>query len=117
VLVRGTAFLLKDHLWFVLSDPSHSSGKVLCVNLTTPGGFCEDDECFLTTEDYSWIKHRSVVAFSFAKIGDTEKLDEAINTGALCQPKQCVLPISTIEKVVLAGNRSIQLNDEVRELL
>jgi hypothetical protein len=90
---------------------------VLCVNLTTPGGLCEDDECFLTREDYSWIGHQSVVAFSFARVGCTEKLDEAITAGNISQPTHRVLPAATIEKVTRAARCSIQLADEKRGLL
>jgi hypothetical protein len=117
VLARGTAFYWDSHVWFVLSDPNHASGNVLCVNITTPGGICEDDECFLTNHDYSWITHKSVVAFSRAKVVDASQLEQVIINGLLKQPYSTVVPAETVALVAAKAKISKQLSREKRQLL
>ena len=117
MLARGTAFYWDGHVWFVLSDPNHPSGNVLCVNITTPGGICEDDECFLKNEDYSWITHESVVAFSKAKIVKASQLGQVITDGVLEQPHSTVVPEETVAFVATKAKVSKQLSPEKRKLL
>lgn len=116
---RGTAFIRDGHVWFVLSDPQHSSGWVLCVNLTTYGGICYDNECFLTPADYDWIKpgNKTVVAFSRARFYRVEKLEYALESGALRQPKQKIVPLKTVSKVAIIAKTSAELSPEMKHIL
>jgi hypothetical protein len=123
VLKRGTAFYYKDlgltksHVYFVLSDPNHSSGTVLCVNFTTPGGACSDSECFIEATDYLWLTRRSVVAFSKAIIGNAAKLQKLIEDGILGQPSPDIVPMATVNAVLAAARTSKQLSAANKRLL
>jgi hypothetical protein len=119
VVERGTAFIRDGHVWFVLSDPGHSSGWVLCVNLTTYGPHCYDNECFLTPDDYDWIKpgHKTVVAFSRAKFYRVDKLKYALESGALRQPKQKLVPLETVSKVAIIAKTSREVSPDMLHIL
>lgn len=98
---------------------NHASGYVLCVNITTPGGICDDNECFLTRTDYGWIKpnHRSVVAFSRSKVYAVDKLEQAISCGALRQPTPDCVPAKTVSIVAIKAKISDQISEEKKHLL
>lgn len=123
MLTRGTAFFFgevseqKKHVWFVLSDPRHPSGEILCVNFTTPGNFCPDNECFVDPNEYAWLSYRSVVAFSRARTGKASVLEKSILSGRLEQPSPNCVPISTVNFVLAKAKNSRELSVEKKCLL
>ena len=112
----GTAFVWDKHVWFVLSAPN-PHGQVLCVNLTTLDEECVDDECILSQADFSWIEHRTAVAFSRAKLWPAKKISEAIASGALERPRPNAVPLATVEKVRISAIASRGLRKEWKILL
>jgi hypothetical protein len=117
VLSKGDAFIRNGHVWFLLSDPAANKGRVLCANITSFDEECTDDECFLTPQDYSWIKHQSVVAFSRAKVWDAAIISKCIQDGKLKCPHPKSLPASTISKIVEIALLSRELSEEQKAYL
>lgn len=123
MLARGTAFFFqepgdeKKHVWFVLTDPNHPSGKILCVNFATPGGLCPDNECFVGPSGYAWLRYRSVVAFSRARFGKATVLENSIRSGALQQPTPNCVPPATTDFVAAEAKISRELSPEKKRFL
>ena len=123
MLTRGTAFFYQDlgstkkHLRFVLSDPNHPSGKVLCVNFATPGGLCPDAECFVDPSQYAWLRYRSVVAFSRRIVGNAAILERLIVDGTLEQPNPPTVPLATVDFVAAKAKNSKELSKTEKSLL
>jgi hypothetical protein len=119
VLSLGDAFLWDGHVWFILSEPRHVSGKVLCVNLTTLDEECPDDECVLDNPDYGWIDpgHLTAVAFSRARVFDARKVEESISSGLIRRPRPNQVPAATMAKIVTAAKASKELSAEKRRML
>ena len=111
-MTSGWAFVYKGHIWFVLSEPCPSSDEVLCVNLTTLDEDCEDDECILNHNHYSWISHESAIAFSRANPFKISKLYAALKAGILKRPSPDVVPPETVRLVVSKARQSRQLRKE-----
>ena len=87
------------------------------MNFTTPGGICADNECFVNPSDYAWLKHRSVVAFSRAEIGNASKLEQCINFGHLQQLQPNIVPAVTIDFIVARAKISKELSPEKKLFL
>jgi hypothetical protein len=117
VISKGSAFIWEGHVWFILSDPKRHSGQVLCVNITTLDEECPDDECLLNPSDYGWIKHASVAAFSRARVFKLVNLIEAINKGLLKQPVPNLIPLKTIQKIIICARCSRELSADKKKFL
>ena len=119
VLTTGSAFIWDGHVWFILSDPQANRGEVLCVNLTSLDAECPDDECFLDHSDYGWIEmnHKTVVAFSRARIWNASKIQMAIAKGLIKCPTLNVVPKATVSKVIKAALASRELGADMKAFL
>ena len=117
MLSKGAAFIRDGHVWVVLSEPAANNGQVLCANITSFDDECPDDECFLTAQDYSWVKHQSVIAFSRARIWNAGKISKCIQDGTLKCPHPKSLPPATVSKIIEIGLLSRELSQEQKAYL
>ena len=119
MLPKGTSFIRRGHIWFTLTEPIKGNPDVLCVNLTTLDDECVDDECFITPSDYWWVEdnHRTVVAFSRARIWNATKIVETLKEGTLRKPREGDIPPATIVKIVKAALKSNQLSNDLKAML
>lgn len=70
----------KEHIYFVISDPSVGSGEVVFVNLTKWRDD-KDQVCIIEPGDHPFVKERSVVFYSRLVISSEASLTEAISKG------------------------------------
>ena len=115
----GTTFIWAGHVWVVISDYlKHSDRKVLGVNLTTMDDECPDDECILDETHYSWIEpnHRTAVAFSRAKLWDSQKLFAHVGH-TLPKPREGDIPPGTVAIIIKCALASRELGEEIKALL
>jgi len=117
VSLTGKVYWRNGHIWVVISVPSHRSGKLLYVNLTTLDNECVDDECILSTADYGWIKHRTAVAFTRALIAEARQFNEAIRLGLLQPGNPPSVPDQCLAKIQKAALTSKHLSNEKKMLL
>jgi hypothetical protein len=108
----GDAFLMsvppdfdREHLWFVISDPSKHDGHFIIVNVTTDIHRA-GNECVLGPGDHNWISEECFVTFSDA-LEITPETAQCIE--ALKGTKVTILPCLTpqvLSKVVKAAKQS-----------
>ena len=83
----GTALQSSEpphHRMVVLSDPAQTDGMVVLVRITTAGRNWPDEACFLDPSDWPELQHRSTVAYSTCKFGQSlPQLEAAILAGLL----------------------------------
>lgn len=117
--LTGNVYWRDGHPWIVLSQAGHSSGYILCVNLTTLDEECVDDECILSKADYDWVeeKHPTAVAFSRARVWEESKFREAINRGLLTSGHPKSVSDACLKKIVKAAYSSKQLAKTKKNLL
>jgi hypothetical protein len=101
MLPPGFAFWRNGHPWIILTNPVPTTGKIVCVNLTSLDDQCADDECILDKTDYAWIEddHPTAVAFSYAQLWDVQKLDACIRKGLLKPAHPDRVPAKTLKKI------------------
>ena len=119
MLPKGTTFLRNRHIWFNLTEPTEQTTNVLCVNLTTLDEECPDRECIISAKDYKGIgsDHPTAVAFSRAKLWDSQKIILCLANGTLKQAWGGDIPIATVELITVAALKSAQLNGDFKRLL
>lgn len=71
-LNAGDTFLtaskgIRDHLWFIISDPALDELNVLFVNLTT-WKTEKDESCILDRGDHPFITHKSIINYADARV-------------------------------------------------
>jgi hypothetical protein len=71
-----------DHLCIVITPPAHPSAEVLVVNLTTRTPPC-DESCIIREGEHPWIKHDTVVFYSYAFWKRNDELDAGLSSGLL----------------------------------
>jgi hypothetical protein len=119
VLEKGTTFIRNGHVWFTLTEPKKNDPRVLCVNFTTLDDECPDDECHILPSEYKWIEenHPTTIAFSRARIWDSEKIKSCLANGTLKKPRFGDVPKSTVSKVLKSAAKSIELNGDLKAFL
>lgn len=85
----GDTFLVEEpgtsydsHLWIVLSDPNIDSDSVLIVNLTSWRAD-KDQACVLDAGDHPYVKHRSCVNYTGAKVVTAAHIERLLSVGKL----------------------------------
>jgi hypothetical protein len=83
VFVAGSSFWILPetipHLWFVISDPTQDSDRLLIVNLTSydaserPGP-TNDPACVLAAGEHSFVRRSTCVAYYFAQLASDQFL-------------------------------------------
>jgi hypothetical protein len=68
----GDTFTLKDkavdsHLWVIVSDPAIDAERVLFVSMTSYD-VTKEKVCLLDIGDHPFIKHKTCIAYDFAKV-------------------------------------------------
>jgi hypothetical protein len=88
----GDTFLLKDkavdgHLWVVISDPEVDEDHVLFVSMTSYD-ITKEKVCLLDVGDHPFIKHKTCIAYEFAKAAPLKSLVALRDQGhlAMSQP-------------------------------
>ena len=119
MLEKGTTFIRQGHIWFNLTEPTRHSTSVLCVNLTTLDDECPDDECLIECAEYKWVEdgHPTAIAFSRARIWDSEKIESSLANGTLKKPHHGDVSKTTVNKVLKVAAKSVQLNSDFKKLL
>lgn len=74
------------HLWFVLTDPEGTPGKVVGAMLTTKRRY-SDPTVTLDVGDHPFVKHESAVDYKKVEFLKVEKLDRAVRFGQ-CHPRE-----------------------------
>lgn len=113
----GETFIYDGHIWIVISTECPVTGFVLIVNLTTYRPGYLDDECILESEHFSWIKHRSVIAFSRAKRVKSAGFERAFKNGTFKTMQPHSIPQSTLSLILKAALKSVHLSDSFKSLL
>jgi hypothetical protein len=108
----GDAFLMsvppnfdREHLFFVISDPSKNEGTFLIANITGDE-FRAGKECVLVKGDHPWITKESFVTFTDAMEITPEhaqKIDALMGTTIKAQPP---LKAEVLAKIIEAAKKS-----------
>jgi hypothetical protein len=74
----GDTFTLRDksvdsHLWAIVSDPALDGERVLFVSMTSYD-VTKEKVCLLDVGDHPFVKHKTCVAYDFAKVAPLEAL-------------------------------------------
>jgi hypothetical protein len=74
----GDTFTLKDksvdsHLWVIVSDPAVDAQRVLFVSMTSYD-VTKEKVCLLDVGDHPFVKHRTCIAYDFAKVAPLQAL-------------------------------------------
>ena len=87
------------HLFIILTNPSTEKKLNIIVSISTYTGWPNDPTCILNQGDHPFIRHKSYVLYSKAKIFKSKKLTRGVQDGKLV-PKD---PIdqSVFEKIVV----------------
>lgn len=74
----------RKHLFIILTNPKGEGQYVLMVSISTlrSDRYC-DPTCILSAGEHDFIKHDSFVAYSLAKIIESEKLMEGVKKGVI----------------------------------
>ena len=83
----GDTFTLKDkavdsHLWVILSDPAIDEDRVLFVSMTSYD-ITKENVCLLDVGDHPSIKHKTCIAYDFAKAAPLKNLISLRDQGLL----------------------------------
>jgi hypothetical protein len=80
---------------------------------------CPDDECLITRAEYNWVQdgYPTTMAFSRAKIWDSNKILACLQDGTLRKPRQGDVPPKTVLKVIKIAMTARELNGDLRALL
>jgi hypothetical protein len=83
----GDTFTLKDksvdsHLWIIVSDPAVDAERVLFVSMTSYD-VTKEKVCLLDVGDHPFIKHRTCIAYDFAKVAPLKALVALRDQGQL----------------------------------
>ena len=73
--VQQVGKLYDSHLWMVLSNPALNANQVLIVSLTT-WGKDDDPACVLNVGDHPFVRQKSFIKYSHAKIVSDQQLEE-----------------------------------------
>ena len=64
MLTQGDTFLLGNHLFIIISDPSANPDKMVLGALTTYETY-KDQSCVLQAGEHSFIRHMTCVSYDF----------------------------------------------------
>lgn len=83
----GDTFILKDrsvdsHLWIVVSEPAIDPERVLFVSMTSYD-ITKEKVCLLDIGDHPFIKHRTCIAYDFARLAPLTTLVALRDRGLL----------------------------------
>src|SRR4051812_40502679 len=73
----GDTFLvpgLDDHLWLVISDPQLDKNQVVVVSFVSWQERYEQS-CVVEAGEHPFVRHRTCVAYSSARVVDVQRLD------------------------------------------
>ncbi len=73
--VQQVGKLYDSHLWMVLSDPALNANQVLIVSLTT-WGKDDDPACVLNVGDHPFVRQKSFIKYTHAKVVTDQQLEE-----------------------------------------
>ena len=88
----GFTFVLAEdvvdkHLWIVLSDTARFPDQVVIVSFTTYTPQ-KDQACIVEKDEHpSWLRHRSCISYTHAKIATLKQLRTLRNNGGLLAPR------------------------------
>ena len=103
------------HLWIVLSNPTHTNGDVLLVNLTSLTDDCVDDKCLLGPADFSLLTHDTTAAYSRSRVGTVAKLDGLIQQGVFVPVT--TIPAAALKKILQGAQASQELSTDKKRLV
>ncbi len=110
----GDTFTLKDkavdsHLWVIVSEPAIDAERVLFVSMTSYD-VTKEKVCLLDVGDHPFIKHRTCIAYDFAKVAPLKVLLALRDQGLLSM----VQPVSEelLERIRLGISLSRRINVE-----
>jgi hypothetical protein len=122
-LCLGDSFLnkpgenLPQHLWFIISYPKISPEEIVIVNLTTwqDNRIGQDASCILETGEHPFIKHKSFIKYSEAKIVTKKQLIKLFNAGLVESHKG--LDQDTLRKILCGAADSHFLKLQIKKIL
>jgi hypothetical protein len=110
----GDTFTLKDksvdsHLWVIVSDPTVDEERVLFVSMTSYD-VTKEKVCLLDVGDHPFIKHKTCIAYDFAKVAPLKTLIALRDQGHLSMGQ----PVSDelLERIRLGVSLSRRINVE-----
>ena len=103
------------HIWVVLSDPQHTGGEILMVNMTTLTEDCVDDLCILRPEDFELLTHATTIAYSRHRAGPVAGLQGLIDNGSFFVITP--VPAATLQKIIDGARQSAQIPATKKSLL
>ncbi|MBN1809990.1 MAG: hypothetical protein JW909_13055 [Planctomycetes bacterium] len=72
-----------DHLWLILTDPARDSDcRTVIVNITTYRAE-KDHSCLLDVGDHPFIRHRTCIAYDYARIIKANRLEKLETDGII----------------------------------
>jgi hypothetical protein len=103
------------HIWVIITDPNVNN-HFLLVNITSLTDNCVDDVCILDPPDYPpFLTHRSTVAYSGHKIGNSAGIDLLLKSGEFLQMP--AIPPATLKKIIDKAHLTTELPEAAKILL
>ena len=79
---RSANLSVDIHLWVVISDPQQDPSRVLIVSLTTYNPK-KESVCLIDIGDHPFVRHKTCVAYNFAKAPSLVQLKQVSEAGQL----------------------------------
>ena len=80
------------HLWVIISDPVVDEGRVLFVSMTSYD-ITKERVCILDLADHPFIKHKTCIAYEFAKVAPLQTLAMLRDQGHLAMNQPVAIQI------------------------
>jgi hypothetical protein len=104
------------HLFVVVSKPDEDPQHVVVVNLTTVRGVWSDDmTCVLERGDHKFVKHKSRVAYEYAKVVTLAALSDALENRLIF--RNADMPAAMLARITTGFGASKRVSRSLRTLL
>jgi hypothetical protein len=115
----GDTFALKDkavdsHIWIVISDPEADAERVLFVSMTSHD-ITKENVCLLDVGDHPFIKHKTCIAYEFAKVAPLKTLVELRTQGLLVMSQP--ISVELLDRIRQGVSLSRRINVEYVDLM
>lgn len=115
---KGSTFLmapsknLKQHLYFVLTEPKGDDSDILMVNITSNDS---DRHCVIYPDEHNFLKHESYVSWEHAILPKVKALKGAIKENSIFPHNDASQAL--VDKICQSGCTAQKLKLKYRELL
>lgn len=109
---------LSPHLWIVISNPHFDNERIVIVNITTwrdEATLINDESCIIEGGEHEYIDHKSYVFYRQSTVTSEDKIQLAIDGGALIVQNDCSPEL--LKKILNGAAESQFTQNEVKSIL